>query len=462
MEIKKEIIETQKKLSKFNCNFLEYVEKNPETLDRSNFKLLELNDRLFTLQPWPTFINSKTKNSFQEVGIKLFDLIKSIPKRVFDHDPQKIGRYFEIPSSVVEIQLDGYSEEQIKNLVARGDFFVTPHGLKCLEYNVSAHMGGVHVPLWESFYLKTPIINRFIHQYNVKILNQNLISKLLEQSIWQPLQNLSKGDEIDVAIVLERYVMHNKGNTMEQYLNKLYKELLQRIDTSLTGEVIICDYPHLKLKDNHVFLKGKKIKAMIELYHGLVPPTIMQVFKAGNLSITNGPISKLLSNKLMLAVLSDNESFDCFTEEEKKFITAHVPWTRKISPSGTTYGDEKIENLEKFILSNREKLVIKPPAGLGGEGIYIGRKSTEKQWEEAVDTAIKKKDWLVQELIEPAIGIYQTGDNNYAQQEMVWGIYIFGSNYAGSWVRVMPHEKSKGVINCHQGATVSIVFEVEE
>lgn len=460
--IKKEIKESQEKLSKFNIDFLEFVEKNPGTLNRSNFKLLELNDQLFTLQPWPTFINRKTKQTFQEVSVKLFNLIKSIPKRVFNNDPHEISRYFEILPNVAEIQLEGFNDDHISNLVGRGDFILSPTGLKCLEYNVSVHLGGMQVPIWESLYLNTPILSRFFKEYNVKIHNENLISLLLEQSIWSPLKNLTGNDEINIAIVMERYVPLEKQNSMELYLNKLYKEILQRKGKSLTGEVITCDYPYLKVVDNDVFFREKKIRALIELYHGLVLPAIMEAFKAGNISITNGPISNLLSNKLMLAVLSDHETIDVFSGEEKKMIDTYVPWSRKINQASTTYGKEKIENLEDFILTNKEKLVIKPAIGLGGDGICVGCKSTEKQWEEAVNNAIKKKNWLVQERVESSTGLYQTGDNDCTQQDMVWGFFVFGPGYAGSWVRVMPRESNKGVINCHQGATVSVIFEVDE
>jgi uncharacterized circularly permuted ATP-grasp superfamily protein len=198
------------------------------------------------------------------------------------------------------------------------------------------------------------------------------------------------------------------------------------------------------------------------MYHGVVPHGILKVFKSGNISIFNGPISNLLSNKLTLAVLSDYEAVDTYTDEEKKIIDTYVPWTRKISPGGTTYGKEKIDDLEDFIFSNREKLVIKPGAGLGGEGVCIGRKSSEEKWEKVLKTAVREKKWLVQELVESSPGLYQCGENGYDLHDTVWGFFIFGSRYSGAWARVMPQKSNKGVINCHQGATVSIIFEVEE
>jgi uncharacterized circularly permuted ATP-grasp superfamily protein len=209
-----------------------------------------------------------------------------------------------------------------------------------------------------------------------------------------------------------------------------------------------------------VFYKGKKLRVIIEMCHGVVPPKIIESFKSGKVYLINGPISQLLSNKLTLAVLSNYGNSDAFTAEEKEIIDKYIPWTRKITPGSTTYGNETIDDLEHFIGSNREKLVIKPSRGLGGEGICVGLKSSREEWEIALKRALKEKDWLVQEYVRSTPGFYQSGEEGYDYQDMVWGFFIIGSRYIGAWNRVMPGKDNRGVINCHQGATVSIIFEV--
>ncbi len=99
--------------------------------------------------------------------------------------------------------------------------------------------------------------------------------------------------------------------------------------------------------------------------------------------------------------------------------------------------------------------------GFGGKNIWIGNKTVPHQWEKYVKNALQEKNWVVQELVETSPGVYQAGDG-YEYHDMAWGFFIFGSQYTGAWVRVMPQEKSKGVINCHQGASVSVIFEVDE
>jgi hypothetical protein len=466
MDMNKENIKAQESLSSVNVDFLEYVKRNPATLKRSSFNLLELNDILFTLQPWPTFISPETKKSFQEAGVKLFDLIKQIPRRVFNNDPYKISEYFNFPVTVAKLQLTGVDDDQINYLLARGDFIISAVGLKCLEYNVSANLGGVMVPIWEELYLKTPIISQFLKEFNVKTRNENLIALILEHSLSLPLKKRPdyEDEELNIAIIMEK-VERNESNRMRSqlYLNTLYKKVLESAAGSkaLKGQLFLCDFHHLTLTDGYVFYNDKKITVLIEMYHGMVPPKIIDSFVSRKLYMINGPISNLLANKLTLAVLSDHENNHVFTNEEKEIIDRYIPWTRKIIPGPTKYEDEKIASLEHFVRSNREKLVIKPSRGLGGEGICVGIKSSQQEWETALNKAIKEKDRLVQEYVDSSPGIYQSGEEGCDLQDMVWGLFIAGSRCLGAWNRVMPKSDSRGVINCHQGATVSVIFEVD-
>jgi uncharacterized circularly permuted ATP-grasp superfamily protein len=225
---------------------------------------------------------------------------------------------------------------------------------------------------------------------------------------------------------------------------------------------MVCDLDRLELKDDCLFFKNKRIHALVELCHGVVSPDVITAYTAGNICLINGPITNVLSNKLNLALLSDGETSNLFTTEEMKIIDTYIPWTRKIKTGSTSFRSEKINDLQHFICSHREKLVIKPSVGYGGQGVCVGPKVSQEQWEEQVSIAFKSEDWLVQEMVESSTGVYQSGEDHWDYFDMVWGFFIFGSRYTGAWVRVMPQEANKGVINCHQGATVSVIFEVEE
>lgn len=460
MQITNEVKVNQQRLSTVNTDFLEFVGKNPACLNRSNFKLLELNDDLFRLQPWPTFINRKTRETFREASVTLFNLIKSIPRRIFNYDLREMSTYYGVTLNVLEVQMDGVHDDHIENLLARGDFIHTSSGLKCLEYNVTPNLGGWQVPIWESLYLNTPLIARFLKEYGIKTKNENLLYLFLKHMVDCSLTKMSENDnELNLALVEKGYFAGSERK-VETYLDKLYKEILNRLDRPLTGSVFFCDYQHLVREDDYLFYKDKRVHALTELYLGMAPPHVIKVFKAGNLRLENGPVTNLLSSKLNLAILSDYETTNVFTDEEKRIIDRYVPWTRKIASGDTTYEGEKV-NLEDFIRSNKERLVIKPSVGYGGKGVWIGKNTPGEEWGQLVKTSLEEGAWAVQEFIQPSPGLYQVGEDGCTLQDIVWGFFVFGSRYSGAWARVMPRENSKGVINCHQGATVSVIFEVD-
>jgi hypothetical protein len=465
MEITREMQETLEKLSKVNLDFIEFVKKNPETLKRSNFRRLDSSGYTYKLQSWPTFINLQTKELFLEMAVKVCSLIKSIPARLFDNDPKKIAAYYKLPVTVVKLQLEGITHEHLANMVGRADFTFSPLELKCLEFNITPNSSGWQLPEWESLYLSTPIIEEFLKEHHIKINNGNYLGLFLDHIIRfashlaAPDSN-SHNPELNVALVVGPFDedLQDK-NPLLQDLRQLYNEKLSGKD--LKGNLFMCDYPHLECFDNIVYLKGKRIHALIELFHGLVKPGVMRAYTDGNIRIINGPMTGLLLNKLNLALLSEHEESDLFSSEEKETIKKYIPWTRKIIPGENVFKGEKII-MENFLISNKDRLVIKPSIGLGGQRVYIGQDTFRKQWENLVNTALHQKNFLVQELVEAPRGLYQLGEDGCALHDTVWGVWILGSQYGASFVRALPGGNARRVVNGAQGAEISAVFEVEQ
>ena len=463
MEITKEIKEVSKELSNVYPDFLEFVEMNPACFERSNFKELdELRRKYHLLQPWPTFLSNEKKEIFRDAGIKLCNLIKAIPKRLFNNDIGKMSDFYALPKQVLALQTEGITKAHLDNLIARGDFILSASGLKCLEYNIAGNLGGWKLPLWESLYLKNPLILQFLKEYGVEIKNKNSIEVFLEHCIQsaEGLVSLAGDNEINVAMVIKS----NDGKDPDGiygYLDRLMKELLKAKHTSLSGNVFGCDYKHLEVKDDWVYYNGKRIHVLTENYKGLVPPPIFKVFMSGHIRIMNGPVTGLLSSKLNLALLSEHEDSDIFDDEEREAIKKYVPWSRRLVAGETLYGEKKIQ-LEDFVLSNKDNLVIKPSLGFGGDGVYIGRNVTVIEWEALVKTALRRKDYLVQELVESISPLYQYGESGTARYDMAWGFFIFGSRYGGTFLRVIPKKNGPSVINTHQGAQISAVFDVAD
>lgn len=443
------IREAMKNLSSVNLDFLEFTARTPESMKRSSFSLMELNDDLFKLQPWPTFINRSVKQRFEEASVSIFKLIRRLPPRLFQNDSSRMSEYFNIPAEEIQHQLKGVTEDHLDNLLGRGDFILSQTGFKCLEFNVTPSLGGWQVPIWESLALNTPVIRQFFKEKNCVSKNENLLGIFMEHLVDCCIAMRSQGENQLNAVFLSDTLELEHSKTTEMYLGKLFREKLKLRDNSLSGNLYFCGNEPLSLEDNKLFCHGHRLHAAVELCFDMLSGDVIEALRHGNLRLMNGPVYNLLSNKLTLAALYENRDNPCFTPAEQQVIHRYIPQTRRVVPE-----------IRDELFAGREQFVLKPGSGHGGDGVCVGPKVTGQQWRETVERALEKKGWLAQEYIEGSPGYYQAGDYGFAPHDIAWGLFVFGSRYAGAWARVMPQQGSKGVINCHQGATVSVIFEV--
>jgi len=450
-------------LSTYNVKFLEYVQNNPAGFERSQFsRAFDWKDPTLevTLQPWPLFISQKTRENIAEACIKVFHLIQSLPGRRFENDPARISEYYGMSREYAQICLYGVDDEYLSNFLARGDFIFTPLGLKCLEYNVSANLGGWELPLWEAQFLQVPFISEFINTRQIKITNKNLIALLFDYMLDITLKAFPGEEEINIALAIRKQDALKGLVNMQSYFNRVYLDCLQH-NQPLKGTVIFCRYDQLKVKGQDLYYENKKVHTILDYYLGEIPLELVALFKMRKVLIYNGPAAVILSNKLNLALLSELEDSGLFSAAEKETIKRYIPWTRKMIPGTSTYEGSPI-NLEAFILSHREQLVLKPAVGYGGEGVVIGSQTPANQWKELVEKSFREKYWVIQEHMKTPRLFFQWGEKGVAACDTTWGILVFGSHYAGVFMRALPPQYSKGVVNVKQGAQVPIVFEVEE
>jgi thioesterase domain-containing protein/acyl carrier protein len=451
------------KLSRTGVEFLEYVKQTPEALEFSQYERLDLKDELVVLQPWPLFVSMDFKGKLQEAGVEVCRLIKSLPRRLFDNDPHKMSGYFEMPPHMIETQLRDGSQEHLDLLLARGDFILSEQGLKCLEFNITASLGGMDLPVWEQLYRQVPVISRFLESRGVTIYNQNLHTLFFEHligSVDKIVEREPGGKELNAAFVGGGLGL--QAGQLEGFLNPLFQQQLQLQKPGTTGHIMVCDYPDVTVRDKKAFARDKKIDVMVEWYNGVVPPEILELEKQRRLCVLNGPVTGLLTNKLNLALLSENKDSHLFEPHEKEWISKYIPWSRKTAAVETTDPDGKTVKLEEYLYQNKDGLVLKPAGGYSGIDVIIGKQTSPDTWAKYVKKALEERKWVAQEHIVPVPLVNQLDEWGCGEYDVVWGLFVLGGRYAGAMLRQMPRRGSGGIINAAQGATVSLVFEVNE
>ncbi len=465
--LKKEMRNVPAKLSQTQAQFLEYAARNPEVMKRENYPGLMLIDVLSQdIQPWPTFINRDVSNRFAEAAVGVCDLLRIIPERLFDSDVEKMSRYFEMPVEEVRYCFSGCTEEHLNNMLSRGDFMYTSDGLKCLELNVSGGLGGLSLDMLGNEALKLPVIDDFITQNKVTLRNHSIIGSLMQHICKNVMDRFSPKDEpVNIALLIPEYDKW-KGNFTEirAYSRQQCTEVLDRewSHLNLTQGVFFGDFEDLELKDDHLYFQGKRLHALIDGYHGNIPPEYTHAMQKGNLLVYNGAVSRILTQKLCLAVLSEHEDSEKLTPEEREKVKRFIPWTRKVVPGENSYQGHKID-MEDFLVVNKKNLILKRSSGYGGIDVSVGRHVTDLQWKGMVRKALRERIWVAQEYVQGMPFAYQRGDDGCGLHDVVWGFYVFGTQFCGTLFRVSAAGINEtGVINVKQGAEVSPVFEVEE
>jgi len=154
--------------------------------------------------------------------------------------------------------------------------------------------------------------------------------------------------------------------------------------------------------------------------------------------MVNGFGVQMLFKKIVFALLSNPKYQIAFNTETLQSIRKHIPWTRKLGESKTTYGSETVD-LIPFVLTNRENIVLKPNGEYGGKGVLLGWQCDDSQWEAAIQAALQSS-YVVQERVELGAEIYPSlidGRLSFDERYFDLDPYVWNGNRAeGCGVRL--------------------------
>lgn len=102
-------------------------------------------------------------------------------------------------------------------------------------------------------------------------------------------------------------------------------------------------------------------------------------------------------HKSAFQVFTSPEFSAWFTGEERKVFKKHVPWTRMVEEIRTSDPGGREVDLMPWLERHRDEVVLKPNRSYGGEGILIGRDTSETEWRDTLQRAAKAPStWVAQ------------------------------------------------------------------
>jgi len=452
-----ELAAAHRALSPVDLAFREEARRSPELLDRATFQAMEPDGDLVDrpVQPWPTFVGRETQAELAAASLGVCALLKSVPERLFGNDTAALARAYGLPQQFVEVALA--EPNGLATTIARGDFISTAQGWRCIEFNISARLGG-----WESQLILerarlVPALARFCARESVAFACRDTLRELFAHVLAEARrQGLLEGGELNVAIVRDRREVARRA-TVERFHQQLAASCAELAD-GLVGRVFEARAEDVVLWRNDLYLGRLRIHAVI-VWSADTPKPVYRSFKMGRIALFNGPVEHLLSNKLALALLSENAERDVFSAAERALIARHVPWTREVVAGRRLDFRGEPRPLEELLAAHREELVLKKGFSHGGYGVAVGRFTAPEAWLDLGRRAAAQGGWEIQELVESLPYLYQTGARGCAPHEVIWGPFVFGDRYAGAFLRMQP-KSTRDIVNLSQAASQGVLVEV--
>jgi hypothetical protein len=407
---------------------------------------------------WPTLVDARRVAEMERATVGVCKLIKAIPAVVFGGDLGAIAAFYDYDPIMLAA---GFSVRNYMNsTVARGDFIDTPNGLMCCEMNMAANLGGWELGFWRERYLRHPVLMDFYAREGISPRDHDVLDAFCEHMIDDALDSgvIEAGGELNLMMAL--HVPPTEG--ARRQAAEAYAELLRRTGRGVTGQLWLSPAPEeeLTFRREGVYMGERRVHVF---YGHTLPPTPIQVVRAqvaGVLRAYNGGLTRMWHDKRNIALLSENEGLEAWTEEDRELIRDHIPWTRLVSPRTTTWRGAEVQ-FPGFLLDQRDDMVLKRGLGGGGENVHVGRYLAPDAWEARVRKAVEEGTWIVQERVESRPYFYppQPGAAP-VPHTLIWGLFCTGWRYGGGALRMLPQGAGEGVVSGARGACGGVILEI--
>ncbi|HYG64530.1 MAG TPA: hypothetical protein VEL74_18265 [Thermoanaerobaculia bacterium] len=446
-------------LPRVHERFLEFALRRPEYLDPASFVLLGQKDGVLRhpMEGWPLFIGREQAAALGRAAVGIARVAASIPRRVFELDPERMAEFYRLPRELVGLTVSLMAKnDPTDGAIGRGDFILAPSGLKCCEANMAGNLGGSELGDWTERYLREPLVRRFMEHEGLvgsytdppRVLFHHILDEAEERGV-------PEDGRLNAALLVSP-----SPPEWRAHFQRVWQSVLADRGGAVEGELAVCGDAELRERGGRLFLGDLRIDVVVDASFGQVARHVFVALQAGRVRAYNGPATPLLSDKLNLALASEMADSGLFTDEERRVIRDHLPWTRRVEDGFADFEGERVY-LPDLLADRRERLILKHSLSSQGSDVHAGAFTPPARWEELVRAALDDGLWIVQEFMPPTPIPFLLPEGGAADHEVVWGLYIIGERYGGGFLRVQPAGRA-GVINSARGALCTCIIEVDE
>ncbi len=344
----------------------------------------------------PNFITRRQYETLVKTSEALICAIDRMQRLVLS-SPSLLARMELLPAEKMLAGIDpGY---QVPEVASRLDSHVNNGSLQVVQYNADSPTGAAYTEVLSDLFYDAPPVKEFRKRYNLTRVGgkKHLLGALLKayrQFGGQKKPNIG---------ILEFRPTYHAGKSEYQLFRDFFREEGYAVEIVSPDQL---EYRNKVLRKGHfnIDLIYRRISVQEFLMRFDLTHPLVQAYREHTVCVVNSFRSELAHKKAMFGLLTDDTLTAKFPAAERKAIHDHVPWTRLVAATKTTYHDQTVD-LPEFILQNREKLVLKPNDDYSDQHSFFGWEMDETAWDRALKQAMRTP-YVVQEKVDPVRAVF--------------------------------------------------------
>jgi uncharacterized circularly permuted ATP-grasp superfamily protein len=344
----------------------------------------------------PSFVSRRQYDSLVRTGEALIGAIDRMEQMALA-SPALLSRLELLPAEKMLASIDpGYQSLQV---AARLDTHLVNGHLHFVQFNADSPSGAAYADALSNLFWDLPPMKEMRKKYSMAKTGSR---KHLLQALLKSYRLFGGKKKPNIAIVEFRNAYHSGQSEYE-----LFREFFR--EEGYACEIVSPEQLEYR---NGILRKGnfdidliyrrlgvQEFLIRFDLTHPLV-----QAYRDRAVCVVNTFRAEIAHKKAMFGLLTDESLTAKFPAAERKAIREHVPWTRLVAATKTTFEDKTID-LPDFIAHNRERLALKPNDDAGDLHTYLGWEMDANEWDRALKQAMRAP-YVVQERVEPVRSIF--------------------------------------------------------
>lgn len=462
-------------LSPLNRELIERLRRNPAMAqERPNPANSTIPDVLgqfrFPVGAWPIVISQHVvRGHFDPLVAALPQIFYEAIRAYFRGDRNSFNAYFGWPRPLYDALVR--APVDMRDLLVRYDAVLGGQGLKLLEINCGSALGG-----WQLDYFQADVRARLesyagIRDWNIGYrrvfhgMLRGLLAGILRRKPGKAQGHLLFHTSLRSAFgdLTSQHGAAGPGS-FGKALQTAYDEI--RPPALPRGRIVLFeDFAEIHFAPGgEVVVAGEAMDAVVLAGASItgVPEHVMGRLTIAYLSqhivFPDSPLHRLLGDKRLFALVHECRTDGLLGAHEAALIENHVPWTARLRDTAVTLEGARVP-LVPLLLEQKDAFVLKRADSYAGQHVVVGRGCDARQWQAAIARGQEEGLWIAQRFCEPGRLEVCGPGSAVAPHDLIWGIFSFGGEYAGAFVRARPSDGHTGVINAESGATEFLVYE---